>query len=90
MSLVLPGLGSITQGRWALGIAILAFGTGAFLATLWSILSHLLAVLGGVEIRIPEMLLQVGIGTALVVLAYVVDLLLVWLRRDHLVERPPT
>jgi hypothetical protein len=84
LSLALPGLGSIVQGRRIWGLAVLAFGTGAFLGALWRLVVHLRVALGGAEPDLVRLLADAGIGIALVVAAYLADLLVVWLRRDRL------
>ena len=84
LSCVLPGLGSIVQRRWLWGMAMLALGTVAFLGTLWRLISYLLRVLATGQTETLRTLGEFAVGLAIVVLAYVLDLLVLWLRRDHL------
>ena len=84
LSLALPGLGSIVEGRRLWGVAVFAFGTGAFLGAAWKIFRHLRVVLAGGSADLEGLVLDAGVGTVLVVIAYCLDLLVIWLRRDHL------
>jgi len=84
LSCVLPGLGSIVQGRWLWGMAMLALGTAAFLGTIWRLITYLMRVLATGRTATLQTLAEFAAGLALVILAYLLDLLVIWLRRDHL------
>jgi hypothetical protein len=85
LSLALPGLGSIRQRHPIWGTTILVLGTGAFLWTVWRIFEHVRTVMSTDRPQLLRLLLEAGLGTGLVILTYLVDLLVVWLRRNRLV-----
>ncbi len=87
LSLALPGLGSIHQRHRFFGAAVMGFGSAAFGATVWRIFHHLRRVLVEDVADVAGILVDSAIGTGLVVLAYLVDLLVVWARRGRLVRR---
>lgn len=87
LALAVPGLGSVYQRRWAWGLGVMALGTAAFVATLARIGWHLYRV---IVVGTAEPLRIIGesaVGTGIVILAYGLDLALVWWRRDRLVPR---
>lgn len=85
LSLALPGLGSIRQRHRIWGTTILVLGSGAFLWTVWRIFDHVRRVMSTDHPQLLRLLVEAGTGTGLVILAYLVDLLVVWLRRNQLV-----
>jgi hypothetical protein len=85
LSLALPGLGSIRQGRWLWGLALMVFGFGAFVWTLWRIFVHLQMVLVTDRPQLLQLLIEAGFGIALVVVIYLIDLAAVWVRRNTLI-----
>ncbi len=95
LSLALPGLGSLYLRRRLWGGAVLAVGTGAFVWTVWRLAVQLriiaaapAASLKGIPERIgadlQPLLQDASLGIGVVMLAYAVDVAVVWLMRDHL------
>jgi len=85
LSMVLPGLGSIYLRRYVRGYALLGFGTAAFLGTLARMAMYLLAAYRGGPQPVLAFAADAAIGIGLVVVAYGVDLLVVWRDRRRLV-----
>ena len=90
LALALPGWGSIHQKRRFTGIVILAFGSAAFAWTVWRMWFHVRhallqedAGLAGVRALMHD----VALGIGLVIASYLIDLLLVWVRRNRLIPR---
>ena len=86
LSLVLPGLGSIYQRRLMWGVPVLLAGTGAFGWAVWRIGIRMLHVWESNEIDLAGLIHDATVGVLLVVLAFVADLLVIWVLRDHLVR----
>ena len=87
LSLALPGLGSIHQRHRLFGAAVMGFGSAAFGGTVWRIFQHLRQVLVEGVADVAGILVDSAIGTGLVILAYLLDLLVVWVRRGRLVRQ---
>lgn len=83
LSLALPGLGSLYQRRSLWGGTVFVAGTGAFVWTLWRLVVQLRAIVEGATDLLP-LLQDASLGTGVVMLAYALDITVVWLRRDHL------
>jgi hypothetical protein len=83
LSLALPGLGSFNQRRRLWGGAVFVVGTGAFVWTVWRLAVQLRTILQGATDLLP-LLQDASLGIGVVMLAYAMDVAVVWLWRDHL------
>ncbi len=89
LSLVLPGLGSLYLRRWVWGGIVFLTGTGTFLWAVWRLKVHLTDAWGKTELQaiqptIQAMLGDTALGLGLLMLAFGLDVLVVWLLRDRL------
>jgi hypothetical protein len=83
LSVTLPGLGSLLQRRRLWGGTVFVVGTGAFVWTVWRLAVQLRTIARGATDLLP-LLQDASLGIGVVMLAYALDVAVVWLRRDHL------